>query len=325
MERIFNSIEQVKEHLPVNASFDFSSIKPMLLRAFKRTVLPHLTPGQYEAMCAALAVPLAPEATLEELNERESYEQLRFAVRCATANLAYMLYLPHGQVQVSDSGIHIASNANKKTAFQWQIKDLAKSFSDAGYEALEDMLRLLDENRALFAPWAESEAAKAYHRLFIASTDEFEQYQPLNGSRLLFKGLTALMMQVELLRTSRLLGNDLFKGLKDYAATGSVAAPQAELYASLLPLVKGSVANRALAEGIIRRSIQLSAEGTLQLNITDENGLKTAAPEILRQLQDRYTATAVEYEMLISELLRNGSEELTPLIDNEKESRIYYL
>ncbi|WP_460444395.1 hypothetical protein, partial [Amycolatopsis magusensis] len=162
----------------------------------------------------------------------------------------------------------------------------------------------LDSNRTVFTAWAASEAAKNYDRLFIRSTEEFEQYQPLNGSRLLFRALAACMFQVELLQTSKLVGPELTAKLRAFNRSGTAEETEEEFLSQLLPLVKGSVANRSLGEGILRAGIVLSEGGALQLNIRNqETGALPAKDTALLSLRVQYLETAAQYEMHIRELI----------------------
>lgn len=318
MKKILSNTEQVKKHLPVNAGLDFETLQPFMERAFRRTVLPHLTKAQYEAMVDYAGA-----------EDAETMQQLQHHVEAATVNLGSLLAIPHTQVQVSDAGITMPSGEHKKTAYRYMVQALEQSYCDAGYEALEDMLRLLDENRELFTQWAESEAAKDYKRLFIPTTEEFEKYQPLNGSRLLFRGLAAIMYQVQLMEVSGVLGDRmLFSRLKTYHETGVATDSDKALFAELFPLVKGFIANRSLADGIIRRSIILSSDGVLQLNIRSEDaGRSSVQADTLEVLRDEFTATALRYSHEIKDLLsdQQTADALSPVYNNTQESGIFHL
>ena len=64
--------------------------------------------------------------------------------REASANLSWFLYLPLAQVQISDSGIAVASGNNFKSAEWWHIRDLRRSFIDAGFQALDEAIIILE-------------------------------------------------------------------------------------------------------------------------------------------------------------------------------------
>src|SRR5690606_38717245 len=81
---------------------------------------------------------------IQQLTADGTAAELRELLSEATAHLALLHYIGFGQVQISSSGIQIASDANLKTAFEWQITDLRRECSLQGWNAIESALELME-------------------------------------------------------------------------------------------------------------------------------------------------------------------------------------
>ncbi|QNF34362.1 hypothetical protein HUW51_17130 [Adhaeribacter swui] len=169
----------------------------------------------------------------------------------AISNLAQESYLDLNQVQISDGGIHIESTGSRKTAFQWQINNLRKSFLRKGYNGLERALEVLEVNidATEFATWAESSFATAFHQFFINTAREFSQEYNIYNSRLTYMHLLHILKKAESFFLEPVLGPELFYELKDQIKDRDLLPENKILLEEFIrPALAHLVVSQALAE-----------------------------------------------------------------------------
>lgn len=271
---LITTIDQIKQYLAVNVSSKFDSLLPYIERAELKYIKPTLGADQYNALVSWVDQSGSGSASASVSDE--DYEALLVKVRRALANLAYYLYIPIGQVQISDSGIRIASTENLKTAFQWQVDKIEQSFLDAGYESLEDMLEFLEENKDTYTTWAESDAYTEFKELFISTARVFNQYFNISASRRTFVALQATMRKVEDFYIKATLGNTLFAEIKTQILSGEIDDDNE----SYLEKIRPAVANLTISRAIADLSVKITDQGAVVINLVgDTSRQKTTAPD----------------------------------------------
>lgn len=183
MATIIKTIDDIKEYVSVNKNIDFTSIRPYVIQAERKYVEPLTGSDMHTAYSDAAFVP--------EGNEKKVYELLREA----SANLAWFLYLPLANVQVTDSGISVSTGNNHKAAEWWQIRDLRRSFLDAGFTALDDCLKIMESNEEDFEDWKSSTSYTVFKELFVKRTDTFQRWFNIGNSRKTFLALRPYMLE----------------------------------------------------------------------------------------------------------------------------------
>lgn len=220
---LIRTIDQFRDHVIVNYGTNLENLGPDMRVAERQRIRPILGPALYNDLSALSDADLAA-ALADPADVRGGLLRL---VQEAVANLAALEYLVLNQVQISTSGVHIFSDAAKKTAFQWQIKDLQAYFRRKGYNALEEVLTYLEEHVDSFAGWASSLAATQSRELFIASAAEFSTHYDIAGSRLTYNALLATMRKVERFQLKAVLSSGYFEELKTQLRAGTVSSDNA--------------------------------------------------------------------------------------------------
>ena len=176
---LIKTIEEVRNVLPVNISLDFVLFKPDLERAEEDEVIPLLGETLYAEMQAKYDA-----NTLNPLETR----LLGYCHRIV-CNLGYVYFLPKVQVQTSSQGVHIVSTETKKTAFQWQIKELADSHRNAAYDGVEKAMNLLDNAILDFPSWQNSNSYTQIKGALIENLKQLETFLSVFASYRLFRDL----------------------------------------------------------------------------------------------------------------------------------------
>ncbi|HEA19949.1 hypothetical protein LCGC14_0943680 [marine sediment metagenome] len=184
MPTIIDAIAEVKKHVAVNRNLDWSSVEPYVKQAERKYIKSLIGRTMYDSY--SQAEPEDPVA-LEVYNLLEE----------ASANLAWFLYLPMANVQISDSGIAVSESEYSKAAEWWQIRDLRRSFIDAGFTALDEALKIMEQTEGeTFAAWKASEGYTIFRELFVDRTDTFNRWFNISNSRKTFLALRPYMLEV---------------------------------------------------------------------------------------------------------------------------------
>ena len=242
---LITDIEEVREYVSVNKSFDLENIAPYLDRAESKYIIPVLGDELYDYLNRLVNAEQSPDLT-------ETQELILEKARKALSNFAYALYLPLAQVQIDNAGVRIANTETMKTAWEWQIRDLQRDFYDAGWLALEDLQKFLEQNAgsgsgSAYDYWLDSSAYTILKECFINSADEFDKFYFINKSRRLYSAIKTAMKRVEILHAKPSLGAEYFDELKTKIKDESLTADDVKLLDTYL---RPAVANLTIAESI---------------------------------------------------------------------------
>ena len=185
MATIIKTIEQFKKHVTVNFNFDYFQIKPYIKKTERKYIKSILGDDQYDVFSTDTPV---PDSKLEEV-----YELLEEA----SANLALFSYTMVGIVSISDNGFHISQNQNATPADWWQIRDLRRTLIEAGNEAIDEALKIMESNPAEFQEWVNSENYTVFKELFVFQTSQFQRIFNIENSRRTFLKLQPHLRKVE--------------------------------------------------------------------------------------------------------------------------------
>jgi len=245
---LLKTIEEFRVGVPVNVST--TTIEPLqaaLASTERRHIKPVLGSAQYAELVAAYEAD-----TLTPLQA-----QLLASLQVALANLTYAPFLAVAQLSIDDAGVRIKNDANNKTAFQWQIDDLREHLRETGYTALEAALTLLDENKADFPLWAQSEAYTYNKALLLNNAADFQRYYNIDTSRRTFLALLPIIGREEVFSLEPVLSAEFCAALRAEIQTGTTSADTQ----AVLRLLHPALANFTVAEAMGELSIDLSSGG----------------------------------------------------------------
>lgn len=269
---LFNTTIELRKYLPINVSFDVENVMPFIKEAESKYIIPVLSALEYIKLEAAYqasvgTVPVALGAELTGMLDK---------TRIALANFAFMLYIPVGQVQISDEGIHIVSNDKKKTAFEHQIKKLEDKFRSAGYDGIDGMLGYLEEKKSFFTDWVASSSYTYFKESFVNTAKEFNVFVEIRESRRTFLALKPAIKKVEEFYIKPILGKTLYDQIKTEIKAGpsSVSA----INKTLLEFIQPAVANLSISKSIENLMITIGYEGITVANTNNTQTVEAVQP-----------------------------------------------
>ncbi|MFY7884108.1 MAG: DUF6712 family protein [Dolichospermum sp.] len=232
MEQIINTDTELQKFISVNKAFTVANMQSDIDSAFGTFILPYLSIQQYNI-------------------SRNSTDPLHIALmniaKRAVSNIAFALYLPIAKVQISNGGIAYTVERNKQATAE-DKEDLRRSTQQKGFDAIDEMLRFLEQNKATFTAWANSTSYTLFNRNLIRTADEFKL---IEGRRTVFLKLIPYMEDVEIELIESLIPTTLIADLK----SGTVTGIKLEL---LEKYIRPIIANKSLAKALSAMSLVLN-------------------------------------------------------------------
>lgn len=271
MKTLLTTLDEFRAGVPVNVTSSIELLLPPVAAAERKYFRPLVGRAFYQELLDAYVA--------SDLSEVQA--ELLELVQIALANLAYASQVTVAQLQIDDAGIRIASDENNKTAFQWQINDLREYLSDTGHAALEEVLTFLDENRAEFPTYVQSEAYTANRTLLLNNARDFSRYYNIGGSRRTFLALVAIIGRLEVFTLEPALSSEFCAELRAEIQTGTVA-PATE---AVLRLLHPALAHLSMSQAIGELSFNLNGAALeLQVYRPDNANAKESDPGLTELL-----------------------------------------
>jgi hypothetical protein len=230
-----------------------------------------------------------------------------FAVRNAIAIQGYRKFAPHNDVSHTTQGRLNRLETNQKSAFQWQVDKDDAALERSYYEALDDLIKFLDDN---ITAWKATAEYKLAHNLFIRTAHDFDQFFPIGNSRLLMMKLAPGIRLCENNEIKSRVGKTLFDALKVDSSSNE----------DLVRKIKEASAYYSLAWAMRRFSVQLFPEGALQGFKSDRLTTNASKPA---ENNEAYSVAAyfeidarnafLEIEQMVTDLNKSESDITEPL------------
>ncbi|WP_421801764.1 DUF6712 family protein [Flagellimonas sp.] len=290
MATLLKTIQDVKKYVAANASVKFDSLKPYIIQADRKFVIPACSQELY--------------TVLEPGNSSDNKEKVYELLREASAHLAMFLYIPIGNVEINDHGIIVESGESSKAAEWWQIRDLRRSFLESGLGAIDDALKIMEANEGDFDEWKGSDSYTLFMELFVKRTDTFNRWFNISNSRRTFLALRPYMLEAHHQYFVGKLGKETV------ARINFTTKPLTELSTELaqgvpfqvMGLMQASLVNYTVAKAIDSGMFEITPSGIYQ-KLDDFPGQKTK------------TLNDVQINRLLSNKILAGEEFFKKAID----------
>ena len=284
MSALFKTIEEIKEYLAINISNDIKSIIPYVKRMEAKFIVRALGRDQYNDLLewfheGSGSVSDSGSGSGSEnppLTDQE-HQDLLVKVQEPLASLAFLAYIPIGNLQISDSGFSVAETPTKKVASQFRIEDIKKSFRESGHDGLDTLLEFLEENSDTYHLWKNSSAYTVFKQFFIHTSRDFSSLYNINESRLTFMAMSSTMKKVEEFEIRSVISKELYKTIKTEILDDELTADNKIL---LEEHIKPAVAHLTVARAALDLTVDLTDEGIFINSIEEEKiSQKRKAPD----------------------------------------------
>lgn len=230
MATLITTIDDFKKYVTVNDNFDFALILPYLKRIDRKHIKPLIGSALYDSIGAA---------------EGEETQEVLELIQEASANLAMFSFSMVGKVQITSSGFLLSTAPNAQVAGWAEMRDMRRNFIQTGSEALDEALKIMEENEASFQEWVGTEGYTTFKELFTRRTETFNRYFIINNSRLTFLRLKPNLLKVEKKYFNGLLGSETVTLIKA-GATAEAKEALKLAQAAQVPLCVAEVAREGI-------------------------------------------------------------------------------
>lgn len=208
--KLISSIEEVRDCVPVSMTENIEVLKTFLASAESQFIKPLIGKEQFDVFCDVY------KESGNNLNNLESevVKSAMLELQKAVANLGYLLGMPVLNVSVGPSGVQIFSNTDTKSAFQWQVDDLKRSLLELGYNAIEQLFDVMENNLDLFPEYEASEEKKRLEQNLIESAIDFDNYYFIRQSRFTFSTMIYIMFRIEKQVVEPMFGREYLEKLR---------------------------------------------------------------------------------------------------------------
>jgi len=280
MSTLIKEITEFKEHITVSHSFKLETILPYIKKQERKHIKSVLGRTLYNSWVA--------NAPTDEIQK-----EVFVLFQEASSNLAMVAYASVAVIDISEAGFLVATGQDVQVPTWYQLLDQKKMWLKTGFEAIDEALKIMEENEADFQSWVASEGYTYFKELFTRQTATFERYYSINKSRLTFLQLRPHLLKVETKFFNSLLGEETVFQIKHGIQPEEKKALKL-CQAAQVPLCVASVAH----EGVF----ELTSQGLF--TVTDDiPGKKKTAADIL-ELDRLHLAKSTE-----------GNEQLKLLLD----------
>ena len=267
MATLVNTIETFKKHVTVAFNFTFEMIHPYVIKQERKHIKPVLGRKLYASISGATTG--VKKEVLELLQE-------------ASSNLALLTYTKVGVVSITNSGFLISTGEHAVPATWAQLRDLRRELMQAGMEAIDEALAIMEENEAEFADWKTSDGYTNFTELFTRKTQDFQRYFNIENSRLTFLRLKPHLLKVENKYFRGLLGTETVNQIK----TGSSPEEKEALQlaqAAQVPLAVSEMANEGsmmlTSKGVLYEIDEIPGEKKITIDEREQRSLYDAKQE----------------------------------------------
>lgn len=292
----------------VKDTADILQYLPVAESMSKEVFMPFIADAERQYLIPAIGKDLFNELDLHYNDENftltEEEEDLLAKCQAVIAPYAFMLWIPSGQLLISDAGIRIANTETHKTAFQWQIDKLSSSLLKKAGSALDDLYNFLEENKADWDLWTESSVYTEFKDCFISTTEQFSKlYNLIGNSRRNFVAIKSCMLKVQEFTISAALGEDFYNELLEEHKDGLSGAN-----ADLLPYIQKALAPLTMAKAYAELNVAIDERGVLMFDNLGSSLVSNPSgqpkPEYLSKLEKQAQEDGLAYLQKMKDFLK---------------------
>lgn len=252
---IIKSFAELKNVVEINQGSKYNSIKPSLEIAENTYLIPVIGNAYYNYLNT-----LHNQGTVTGIH-------LRILELCqkVVASMAMVNYIPITDVQISDIGITNANSGDTKAAYKYQVLNAILSYTQRGFQFIEELITLLEDNVSTLTLWTNSNEFKKYRSLFIQSGADFKDYfNKTANPRLLYQMMVPTMQDVELFTIKPIITDIIFDSFKTKLAQPSPTLSDVEK--KLLQLIKKATVYFTIYEAVPLINVKVDENGITVLS-----------------------------------------------------------
>lgn len=228
---LFKKIDEIKTFLPIGVGNDFLRLKPHIENAENKYIKTVLGTAMFDELQEFYEAEYPEEPT----EVQKAMLQLQTKTQHALIHLAYFVGFDFLNVNVSDAGFQRIESERTKGLYKYQEENLKSYFSDAGFNALDDVLVFLENNIEHFAEFKAQTNWDELKTAFLPTVKIVEKIPfNLHGSRLTFLALQPHIAFIEDSVIRPTLGTAIYSEIKTEMAKDTPS----EKVSAILPHIR---------------------------------------------------------------------------------------
>lgn len=238
---LFANIEELKELVPaITTGAEFDTLAPVISHVEKTLLADEIGIALYQALLNDYNASLADTPTPMPA----AMEALLSYCRAAVAPFAALQYKELLLQQLSDGGATERVADSGSPARMWVNELQTERLSAQGYEALDLLLRFIEENITDYPDYASSAPYQRLSALLMQTTAQFQACVDISNSPRLFRKLIPDISFAEETYITQAIGEELY----DRLVTGKNNNNLTDEEKTALDLCRKVIANRVIAE-----------------------------------------------------------------------------
>jgi hypothetical protein len=242
------TLDDVNKYMPSNAVKNFAVIQTYLKNAESKELKPILGEELYEAL-------LSSYEGSDDMDEK--YTNLLPYVQEPIVMFAYYNATHVLDVIPTAQGFGVVSTSGLAPASSVRVEAFKKSVLKAAYDAIEALLKFLEENEDDYTTWKESTSYSDNYDHIVTSAREFDKHVKINESRLVYLKILPKISEVEEFDIAGAISQELMDAIIEAAQGSGMSSDYAKIYR----LLKPAVANISMAKALDYISTAIYAEG----------------------------------------------------------------
>ena len=242
------------EYTEVNYGNRFPSLQPSIITAQDEYLRPLLGTYLDYLIAQVNATPTTEEADLLAL------------LRPALADISIYLYIPIGDVTVTENGIRRAETDKEKTAYKYQLQNAQAAYIKRGLIGLEKAIAYMHANATNYTNWTADASYQRYLSLFIKNGTELQNHvSALPMPMRMYMLLRSTMYNVQELTIRPAVTDAIYEDLQTAISNASLSPEQTKL----LGYLQSALAHFTIMQGVPQLVAKLQEDG---ISIIGENG-----------------------------------------------------
>lgn len=268
---LITTIDEIKDFMPVSTANDFNRLKPHLENAERDFLVPAISKGMYLELEEFSKDPPTGELTDVQFDMQELLKLARISL----VHLAYWIGFDTLNAYISDGGFRRIETDKIRSLYKYQEDSLRDYLKVTGFNAVDAMLELMEDNPVSFNEYMVSAEREAAQKLLVPDTRTFHEIYFIGKSHLVFRRLVPYMRTVADLHIKPLMGDVNFAYLNDNITADTVP----DRVTAILPEIRKAVVYLSTAMLMEDSGADLSDRGLFfegkAASMTD-NSVKTA-------------------------------------------------
>lgn len=171
-------------------------------------------------------------------------------LRRATANLAFWYSFTELNTHITDQGFQRSEGETYKPIYRYQELELKQQFRNKGFNAVDEFLRFMQENKDDFSGYSESPSYIDMQHSLVKGAKEIDTYCYVNGSYLVFLKLRPAFRRIMDIYVEPAVGTEAIQKLYDYLEGNIEDIEECNQMEAMRERVAAAVICKALAEHV---------------------------------------------------------------------------